>query len=397
MAAKPQSRLAIVAVNILRNLTLPAANILVSLLVIAFTDKAFWGGFVEYLIFVGLAAHFVNWGNKEFLLRKFSQAPSTISSSWQSSFVSRSLLAALPIALFFVIYSAGTATWLSIWLLGMIGWQSFDVVVAYSRRYWPAIIAEVLHAFFLIGAIAYFNTELSVLHIIQFFAFGALFKAVFLAIWLGNEVGKESFFKFDASYYGAAFFFFMIGMSGLLQSKTDLYVVNFMLTRTEIGEYQVIINLFIWMQALAGFVLMPFARNLYRAPDATSHKIALKLSALGLGILALGIPCVFILLSYGYNFDLTWDYYLYGALFVFPSFCYLPYILVLYKHEQESRVLLINIIGAVVNLAFTYWLLHEFKGKGALMGSAIAQWVLLGIYLFMTQRKGHDLKLENAD
>jgi O-antigen/teichoic acid export membrane protein len=104
---------------------------------------------------------------------------------------------------------------------------------------------------------------------------------------------------------------------------------------------------------------------------------------LGLGMLMLigAIPATFLLLHYGYNFNLTWDYYLYGTLFVIPIFWYLPYIILLYKHQKERQVMLINFVGAAINLAFTWYLIQHFEAKGALIGSAIAQWFLLAIYL----------------
>jgi O-antigen/teichoic acid export membrane protein len=381
MAAKTTQRLSVIATNVARNLMMPAVNILLSWLVIMIAGSVFWGSFVEYLIAVGLSATLLGWGNKEYLLRAFSETPAAISGMWQQSILTRSILAIGPIALFFVLYDAETALWLAIWLLGMFVWQSFDVVIVYTRRFTVSIIADVLSFCLIAGAIYLYQEQMSVTLLLAFFALATWLKSFILMIWLGGEVFKYYDPKWNGAYFGAAFFFFLIGLSGMLQSKTDLYLVNFTLSNEATGRYQVIINLFIYMQAVAGFVLMPFARNLYRSKAATTERIAMRMLGLGVLMLIVALPATFLLLHYGYHFDLSWDYFAYGALFVVPVFWYLPYIILLYKHKKERQVMLINFAGAIVNLGFTWWLVQHFDAKGALMGSAIAQWFLLGIYL----------------
>jgi hypothetical protein len=237
MGAKTTQRIGIIATNVARNLMMPAVNIVLSWLVILLAGRVFWGSFVEYIILVGLSATLLGWGNKEYLLRAFSKSPANISGMWQESMLTRSVLSIVPIALFFAFYDLGIAAWLTIWLLGMFVWQSFDVVIVYSRRFTISIIADVISFCLIAGATYFYHEELNSTLLLAFFALGAWLKSLLLIIWLGGEVFKYYQLRWNSAYFGAAFFFFLIGLSGMLQSKTDLYLVNFSLSDEATGEY----------------------------------------------------------------------------------------------------------------------------------------------------------------
>ncbi len=390
MTAKKLQRIQTVAVNSMRNLVVPGVNVVVSFLVVLWASDALWGTFVTHLIFITLATHVLSWGNKEYLLRAFSQQPSSIAALWQQTLVVRSMGLVVGVLLLVVLnYEPQQLVWMSVWLLGAFLYQSFDVVVVYTRRFGGAIVAE-LAGFAFIAAMMYSQqTHLNELYLIQLYAIGTMIKVLLLAITFVKDLVRKVKLEVKLSFFMACLPFFLIGFSGMLQSKADLYLVTYFLNDQEVGQYQVMINLFIYIQAVAGFVLMPFAKNLYRVSDRVSEKIMWKLVLLGIGVLALGIPTAWGLLHYAFHFDFSWDYYLYGALYVLPIFYYLPLIYRLFKQGKERQVMYINFLGAGVNLVLTAVLLHYLQGKGALIGSMLAQWAMLGCYVYHRYQKNN--------
>ena len=49
-------------------------------------------------------------------------------------------------------------------------------------------------------------------------------------------------------------------------SRSDLYIVEFYESDTEMGKYQIIISVLIYLQMLGGIALLPIVKGLYRIP-----------------------------------------------------------------------------------------------------------------------------------
>lgn len=387
MAATFSRRLSVVVFNVARNLALPAVNIGLSWIVIFFLGKPFWGEMVGNFIAIGVAGLFMSWGNKEYLLREYSLMPAMISRFWQHSFLTRSLLLVIPVAAFLLIYPWSESLWMCVWLLGGFVAQSLESVIEYTRRYTLALVVELITFLLLAGAVWWFHEQVDALLLLKFLALASGLKGVLLLVWLSDEVLSTSHWRLAPEMLGYMLPFFLIGLSGMLQSKTDLYLVNALVPKEEVGTYHVVVNLWLYSQALAGFMLVPYARNLFRMLDESILRLAINFAVVGIVTILIVFPCIYLLLAYGYDFQLSWDFYLYGALFAWPIFWYLPYIFLMYKHGRERTVMWVNFLGAGINCVFTWWLLHELGVAGALLGSAIAQWLLLITYLLLNRKR----------
>jgi O-antigen/teichoic acid export membrane protein len=67
---------------------------------------------------------------------------------------------------------------------------------------------------------------------------------------------------------------------------------------------------------------------------------------------------------------------------VIPTFIYLPIVYKLIGIKKERPVLYINLVGVIVNLIFSYWLILKLGLMGGFIGSMIAQWtILVGYYI----------------
>src|SRR5690606_4288142 len=102
-----------------------------------------WGAFVSLLLFVLLAQQVVNWGNKEYLVREFSQGPGKIAKRYSEILFTR-----LPLVL---IFTALAAIWFPIeyigyiflWLAGRFFTQSCEALIVFEKDFNASLWIEI--------------------------------------------------------------------------------------------------------------------------------------------------------------------------------------------------------------------------------------------------------------
>ena len=370
-----------------RSLLNPIFNVLLSIIIIHYSGSYWWGVFVEHLIIIGLALQLINWGNKDYLLREFSKTPAKINTIWLSNVANRSIVLLLfLILLIFYAQSKEEYVTLALWLcLGFL-YQSLDVIVVYTKKFNTQIIAEVIgFAVVLIAGWSY-NTTYHGLLLEQWFVLGLLIKLITLIVLNAKTILAKGAVHIELNYFLATFPFLAIGLSGMLQSKIDLYVVGWLGEKGSLGTYQVIITLFLYVQAIAGFTLTPFIKQLYRLGEGSIQKLSSKFIYLGLLLCSLALPFIYVMIENVYQFELDWQYYLYGYLFALPIFMYLPKVYTLYKLQKEKKVMYYNFISALINAILTVLLLPNMGIKGALLATALSQWILVLLYAVTTPK-----------
>ena len=373
--------------NSARHLIVPAANLVISYLVIRNASEGLWGNFVIHLVVVTLSTHLLSWGNKEYLLRAFSAEPEDVSVLWQRSLATRAPALLLPLALLLVLgYRGELLCWLGLWIVLALAYQSLDVVVLYQRRFRLAIAAELAALAVTTSILVVLADHLSERTLVMAFVTGLAVKTGITVLGMSRRLFSRWSPVFDSRHLVVAAPFFLIGLSGMLQSRVDLYAVALFLSRADIGRYQVTISLFIAFQGVAAFVLMPFVKNLYRSDDEISHAVSRKLMAAGVVMAVVAVPLAMLVLDRLYGFDLQWPIFVAGALTVPPIFAYLPLIYLLYKHGREKHVMVVNFAGAAVNLALTLCLLPSLGMLGALVAAAGAQWLMMFWYFASARR-----------
>src|SRR5215510_5160164 len=172
-------------------------------------------------------------------------------------------------------------------------------------------------------------------------------------------------------------FLFLLGFSGILQSRMDLYCVNYFLPKGKVGQYQVFANVMTYWQSLAAFILIPFVKNMYRLPEGSILKIETRLFVFGIVMLVPALALTHVILSGLYHFTISFSILLFGGLLVLPVYLYVPIIYVLYRASLQSAVLTISLLGAVVSLSLNLALLPRVGMIGAVLASTAAQWLML--------------------
>jgi len=388
--AKARRRLLPIVSNSLNSLLLPLVNIAVSLLVVRLASVELWGAFVSVMIVVQLGAHVIGWGNQEYLLRQFSRAPARLGQAWQSSLLTRLLLLPLFTAVAFILgWPAQQAVLATAWTVGLVMAQSFNALVVYRRAFLAALAVELASTVVTLAVVLAQGPALSVDSLLLLFAVTSLARALALGLIFRQDIsqapepGGASGLRqrIDLRYFGLALPFFLLGLSGLLQSRIDLYSVSFFLSEQEVGQYQVFLSLLLYLQATANFILQPYVKSIYRLDETIIWKIALRLFGLGWLLIVPAMLAVAWVLATLYGFSPPPSFIVLGGLYVLPIFFDLPIIYALYKADRTTTVIVVNLTGFTVNLLLNIWLLPRVGLVGAILASTLVHWGAFAFYL----------------
>ncbi len=393
---KIQKRALAVVTHAANTFLAPLFSPVLSLLVVRLASAEVWGEFVTFLIVVQFGAHIVGWGNQEYLLREFSRAPARLSALWQTSLWTRALL----LAMFWVALAAwfgpGRLFWLWVWSAALGLAQSHKVLVNYDRAFGFALLVDVSGVALTVAAVFVRRAPPTADFLIALFAMVTWLQGLALLWRFRGQTLSRPGGGFDPRYFRLAFPFFLLGFSGLLQSRADLYVVNYFLPRAEVAQYQVFVNFVLYLQALANVVLLPFVRSLYRLGTSAIPKVSVRLTLLGLALLPPSLLTIYYLLAMLYGFHFPLAMWISGGLLVLPVYAYLPVVYALYKANRAMTVLWINLGGSAISLLAGAGLLPLLGMTGAAMAAALAQWAMLALYLWLARRlafSGHVIAL----
>jgi len=390
-----QRRVRLIAFSSASQLIFPASGLLVSLAVFRFCVPGLWGQFVNVLLILNFAPHIMGWGNKDYLLRAFSLKPASEVWAWRESLISRSLFV-LPLLVFLLFYPV--SFWLGslifIWCVARFVYQSYDVEVLYHKRFLYTFLLEAGSLLLLLACIYLTRQTIDIQQLTLDFTIAEILKMGIMVGLFKNKLKNDSAaselndaaftLKTAFKYFAAAFPFFIIGFSGLLQSRTDLICINYFMPPDKIGQFQVLTTFLLYIQAGSAYILTPFVKNIYRLAYHRVKSLAIKLFFLGIAIVVAGTLATYFVLIYAYHFDPGFMTMLLGALSILPVFFYLPLIYELYRYKMSDYVLFINLVGIVLGFVLNIVFITHFDNgiHGALAATATVQWLYIPVYLY---------------
>lgn len=381
---KFQRRAGLIAINSLHKGLPMLLTPLVSLLVIRQASAAVWGTFVALLITVQLGTHLVAWGNDTYLLREFSRHPAGMANAWQSSLRTR-LALFVGLALLALLLYPQAAGWIILWGLALVLHQSCAVLVTYRRDFLLAAIVELAGSVAMLTAVFLAGQAITPDWLLRLFALTTLAKAAVLLLRYGGVVAG-GYGRFQPRYFLLALPFFLLGLGGMLNSRIDLYIIAFYFPAEEVGVYQVFSSFLLYVQALAGFILLPFVKTIYRLPYTAIRRMARALLGLGILIVPIAMIALSFLLSRLYGILLPSAFYWLGGLAVLPLFYFSPIIYALYKAEKQTTVLLVNLLGIISALILNLILLPHLGLIGAIVAMVLIKWSTLLTYNWQGRR-----------
>lgn len=358
---------------------LPFLNLLVTTLGIYLYDVENWGVYVSIQLWILPISRICDWGSRNYLIREFSKRPDQVGAIFLSNLISRSLLLPLSVILLFFIPINAAIICIFIIVFQFL-YLTYDGATVFKERFKYRILAEISGAgVFIIGLVV--NPDFSLEYILLLQLSAVITKNTVISFALSDLKLFKASYSFELKKtLSRGWPFFMIGLGGWLQSKTDLYILTITSGTDVIAAYQLFMGGILVIHATVAFLVDPMTKYIYRSKDILVRKMGAFILTSGIPIMIVGL--LGMLLFFDQFIAGSFDYvsYLYGAAYLIPFLFYAPDMGRFYKAGRELTVARITFIGAALNGLFSYILIQYMGMNGAILGSALSQWILLAIF-----------------
>lgn len=373
-------KLRLITNNTFRQVLVSFFGVVIPFLVIHFSRKEIWGDFVSVFLFCLLALQIINWGNKEYLLRKFSRKPSEIAAVFSENMATRFPLVFLFALIGLFLFPLPFAVWILLWLFGRYLNHSVEALLLYEKKFSPSMWIEI-GAFLIFGLAFYFlKSELNTYSLLICFSMYQLLKGLLYFMLFRNYFSWQDA-KIKTDYFQASFSFFLLSVMGFLVSRVDVYIIEGFGNQIITADYQILNNLLVFIMSVSAFVYAPFTKMIYRNTDDVLVKSQKTLALLGLIIVPVALIAIYAINLWLLKTELPIIFYGVAFLYVYPSYVYGLDIVNLFRQHQEKTVVITLLIGVLVNAVLSSSLLHFNYGiTGALFGSAIAQLTVMVVF-----------------
>lgn len=357
----------------------PLGGFVVPWIVLRLSALETWGEAMGIILPMQVFSHVASWGSRELLLRTFATEPADPVGRTVQNLLYRAVIF-LP--MLFILVVLGSTTWqvAALWGATVFIINSFEALCIWRKQFKLLFTMDATGLFMQCGFLLLHQTP-TIGTIMLSLLVNAACRLAILAFALGPQLPAwRAVFSGGIAvrkHFTEALPFFLIGFSGLLASRIDLYTANALLAPADIGRYQIIASLFVQCQALAALVVLPLSRDLLKLNVESVARYARR-SRLwaALGVIPL-CAVAWALFRYGFGFRLAWHTMAAAALMVWPVFAYVPYINTLYKHGRERIVMWSNLAAASTSCVLTALLLPSIGPTGGLLAAAAGQWLML--------------------
>lgn len=336
--------------------------------------KEDWASLINVMIWVFFISFIFGWGNRDHLLRAYSENPSKMYHAFWSNLLSRSLL--LPFsAVFFFFFPTQIAAWAIALIAVQFIYNSLSTLVVYHQKFGAQLLAEFIGFGIIFGSIFYLKT-FNLDTFLQMYVLATVLKLLVLSLQL--NFWKEPFSAtISLQEFKLGLPFFILGLSGWLASKSDIYIVDFHLEKSQLAEYQLLITAFLMLQALAAYITIPFTKHVYRLSDKVVQKIKYKLYAVSLPLTILGGFTIWFVMEYFVKLGFGYEYYIVGTSIALPCYFYTLNIMELMKNHQERSIIYISFLAFFVSVSLILLLIETYEIFGVLISVSITQWLVL--------------------
>ncbi len=372
--------------SLLRLVTIPLFNFLILFLGIKFFGKENWGIFISISIWIYFLAFIGRWSGQNYLIKEFSKNTSNYLSLFYSNTIERSVLLLSSLVLF-LFFPVTIALYSTILLILIFIYNTCEILVIYKQKLELQFISEIIGiCIVLTGFYLLPNFELS--SVLLLFCFSFLIKNLFLIFQLRVNFSNISLNISLQNLY-KTFPFFLIGFSGWLASKCDIYLVSYFFTKKELSEYQILINCFVILQAIPAYLVLPINKHIFRLSEKTISKIKLQIIFYALPIVSLTTFSIWLFLKFAVHIEFTFSIYFFAALSTIPTFLYTIDILQFYKKEKEKVIMFYSFIGLILNFTIALILIPYFRILGIVISVCISQWLYLFLILKENKNETH--------
>ena len=362
------------------------AQLIISVLIIKNHSKALWGEYVTLLLWVNFIILFAYFGNKNYLLKEFSEKPGKIYTTWLSNFSTRFLVFLfIGVITFFIPLFESFKAIVLIWMFLLFFNQAFEVLILYQKDFKFNFFTEFIRNSIVIIVILLFSETLPLEQLLYIIIGGLTIKAICYICYY-RKVLLQTKVSLDKGSLLASIPFLIPMVLGTLRTKVDSYYGTIYFSKEDLSEYQIFISLISLIQLGVAYMINPFIKIFYRISKKTRTIIEKQFFYLGIGIGLIGISAIYIIITYVYQFTFSSISYLLGYLFIITLFVHLLLINEFYKNNKQTQVAYIIGIIALIQLIFGYFVIDTYQSTGALVIKVVGQWMVVAILLGFRKR-----------
>lgn len=370
--------------SLLKMVSVPLLNFLTLFLGVKFYGKDNWGEFISISIWIYFIAFVAKWSGQQYLIKEFSKNISNYLSVFYSNIIERAFLLLPSLALFFLLPVSLAGSILLTLLLLFVS-SSLETLLIFKQKLQLHFFIEITGIVLLFIGF-YLFPEFNLTTIFYLFSASYLMKII-LVITCIRVSHQSVFLSFSLRNLINTFPYFLIGFSGWLASKCDIYVVSIFFTKKEISEYQILMSSFLMLQALPAYLILPITTHLFRLSDVSTNKIQRKIGWLALPIVAFFSVVIWCILVFFMHIKFSFLIYFFAALSCLPAFFYTVEVMRLYKQNEEKTIMYSCFMLFLVTLIFMWLLLPIFKILGIVMSVCISQWIYL-LFIYKMSKNG---------
>lgn len=360
--------------SILKLISLPLFNFLVLFFGIKWYGKENWGTFLSLSIWIYLFAFLAKWSGQNYLIKELTKNTSNYLSVFYSNLLERSVLL-LPSLALFAFYPITISVYSILALILIFIYNSYEILVVYKQKLELQFIAEIVGMIILFVGF-YFLPHFELSMILILFCLSLLIKNLILIGFLKLNFKSVSLNILYQNLYKTVPFF-LIGFSGWLASKCDIYVVNYFFSKKELSEYQILMSCFVILQAIPTYLILPINKHLFRLSNASINKTKNKISFWALPIVLFISLFIWIIITYFIQIHFSLMIYIFASLSCIPPFFYTVEVMKLYKENKEKTIMTSCFILFITSFTLMLLLIPRFKILGVVVAVCIAQWLYL--------------------
>jgi hypothetical protein len=363
-------------------------NILTSAIIIRLLAPEWWGQITILQLYMYLGTQFCAWGNRDTLVKSFSENPSIIKFLWMESFNNR-LFLLLPVLVgtYFIGSDFVSILFLSSWIIIRYFMQSFESVILFSRKFLVSILAEITGLIVTISLIVIFKNIVTFHDVLLIITIGYFIKTAILIIKFRTYFNSCLSIKPNVKRLMPFLPFMMIGFLGVLQQKSDMISIAWLSSKIEIAHYQVFSSFLLFMQAIPALVIGPYVKNLYRLPITTYSKLQRLFNIYGFFISLASTLFIYIAIKIIYQFDLPYTIYILGFLNGWFTYFYMLKIFLMFKNQKQKQVMIINAGTIMLNFIFGFIFIQFWGIQGGIIGTTFTQLITFFIYKVYLKNK----------
>jgi hypothetical protein len=378
-----------IIISLLRMMFLPIYNYLLLFVGVEIYGKENWGEFISISIWVFLITFLAKWSGQNYLIKKLSTNSGAYFNVFATNFIERSILL-LPSIFFFLYFPFQTALLATVLTISIFIYNSFEILVVYNQKLRYQFFIEFFSFIILIYAF-YINSTFNLNTILLLLSLN--YSAKFLMFFYSFKIDlKKTEIRFSFKNLISTTPFFLIGFSGWLASRIDIYIVSICFSKQELAEYQIVTSCFLLIQAIPAYILMPINKHLFRLSAKTLHKIKLKIAIIAFPFVLISSIVIWYITNYYFQINFSTSIYILAALSSIPSFLSFIKVIELYRDNKEKKIMYFCFFIFFINIILMCFLIPSFKILGVVLSVCISQW----LYLFLISENTSKFLIKNV-